>query len=178
MKKIVVASMNPVKCQVAELASRQVFKESVLCRGIAVDSKVPSQPFNGQVLNGAHNRLLAARAADQEADIWISMEGGIFNDVHDGNKLFNQAWILATDKSGFIAKSLTASFLIPTRVAALVLAGKDLAAATDEVFCTENCNESKGCIHFVTDRLISRMELYLPSVIIALTQLKHKEWYS
>ncbi len=177
MKKIIVASTDPMKYEVVEVAAICTFREACIVHGIDAEAKIPSQSFDGQVLNNAHNRLIAIRAQHPDADIWVSIEDGLFHDGNDGNKLFYRAWILATDASNFIAKSSTASFEIPLQVSALLQSGKDLRAAIKEIFFSGNSYIPKDCIHFISDGLVNYREFYLPAANIALTQLKHKEWY-
>ena len=49
--------------------------------------------------------------------------------------------------------------------------------AADKFFNGENLKQGIGAIGYLTDGLIDRTAYYLPAAIIALSALKHKEWY-
>ncbi|MEI7653104.1 MAG: DUF84 family protein [bacterium] len=82
--KIIVASTNPVKIEVAKQAFLHVFphKDPTII-GVSSDSGVPDQPFDDQVLQGAQNRLKNIIEAHPRADYWISQEGGLISNVTD-----------------------------------------------------------------------------------------------
>ena len=55
--------------------------------------------------------------------------------------------------------------------------GLELGDAADKFFHGKNSKHGIGAIGHLTDGLIDRAEYYLPAAIIALSALKHKEWY-
>lgn len=173
--KIIVASTNPVKIEVARQAFLHVFphKDAKII-GVSTDSGVPDQPFDDQILLGAQNRLRHIIQTNPEADYWISQEGGLY---HEGNRLFNRAWILVSDRDGTIGRSSTASFYIPLKVAEYIALGDELGTASDKFFRTTNSKQKGGAISSVTNGLIDRTAYYLDSAIIALCQVVHKDWY-
>jgi inosine/xanthosine triphosphatase len=175
MKTVIVASENPVKVAVAKRSFTAVFPgEEFTFTPVKSESGVSDQPFNDETQCGAENRLEFIRSKYPEADYWMSQEGGSFE---DGDALYNRAWIMACDKSGFIAKSSTALFYLPTEVTKLVQGGMELGHATDEFFSSVNSRHGVGAVGFLTDGIIDRENYYLQAAIIAVSQLKHKDWY-
>jgi non-canonical (house-cleaning) NTP pyrophosphatase len=69
MKRVIIASENPVKVRVAESAFAQVWPDQKF-EFIAVksDSGVADQPMNEETLIGAENRLRAIQISNPEAD--------------------------------------------------------------------------------------------------------------
>mgnify|MGYP001266267157 CR=1 FL=1 len=175
MKKVVVASENPVKVNVSRRAFAAVFpNEKFDFIALPADSEVPSQPFADETRQGALNRLASVRSREPQADYWISQEGGLFRFE---NRLFNRAVIMVCDRSGFVAESTTASYFLPTAVQKLVEEGMELGAATDQFFASRNSGRGQGAVAILTDGIINREEYYLSAAVIALSELKHRDWY-
>lgn len=175
MQKVIVASQNPVKIEVAKRAFGAIFpNEEFEYIGVKSESGVPDQPFGEETRVGAMNRLAYIKKMHPGADWYISQEGGLH---YDGDKIYNRAWIVAEDKTGAIGESSTASFYIPTKVAEYVRAGDELGTADDKFFGAENSKQSGGGIGFATDGLITRADYYLHAAIVAVCQVIHKEWY-
>jgi len=173
--KVIVASTNPVKIEVARLAFTKVFpNDTIEIIGVKSDSGVPDQPFDDETFLGAQNRLKYIQNTNPDADYWISQEGGLHN---EGLRMFNRAWIIVCDKEGTIGKSSTANYYIPTQMADLIRNGDELGTANDIFFNTQNSKQKGGAVACLTDGLIRRTEYYEHSAIIALTQVVHKEWY-
>src|SRR3990167_6363724 len=152
MKTVVVASENPVKVAVAQKAFAAVFPEEEFSFvSLKSESGVGDQPFNEE-----------------------TEQGGLFE---DGEALYNRAWIMVCDQNGFVTKSSTPLFYLPTEVVKLVRGGMELAHAADEFFGSVNLGQGVGAVGFLTDGIIDRENYYLQAAIIAVSQLKHKDWY-
>jgi inosine/xanthosine triphosphatase len=176
MKIVAIASTNPVKIEVAKRACAAVFPDETFeFIPLKSESGVPDQPMDEEGRRGARNRLAFIKKQRPDADYWISQEGSLFR---DGEKLASRAWIAAMDASGFVTESSTASFVLPEAVEKEVRGGLELGHAIDKVFNTTNSKHGEGAIWYLTDGLINRTEYYLPAAIIALSGLKHREWYS
>lgn len=175
MKRVIVASTNPAKVAVARLAFEAVHPdESFEFMAVKSESGVPDQPMNDETEQGAMNRLAFIRAQHPDADFWISQEGGTFE---DGDRLYNRAWIVVADKAGSITKSSTALFYLPTKIIEYIKAGMELGDANHAFFSTIDTKEGVSAVGHLTDGLMSREDYYLQAAIIALSELKHKEWY-
>jgi len=93
--KIVLASTSAVKMD----ACREAFasKAGVEIVGVKVPSGVAEQPFDGETVKGAMNRIDAARKLEPDADAWISIENGIFTDA---GAFDDRAVVAVMDKTG------------------------------------------------------------------------------
>ncbi len=93
MKRIVVASVNPVKVQAVLKGFQEMFpEEQFTASSIRVDSGVHAQPSsNEETLAGALNRAKEAIKQINEADYWVGIEGGIEN---LGGEISVFAWII------------------------------------------------------------------------------------
>lgn len=78
--KIVLASESAVKIAAVQKAFADTSIELIT---LSVSSGVSEQPMNDETLTGAFARLSAARAQEPNADLYISIENGIFEE--DGN---------------------------------------------------------------------------------------------
>jgi inosine/xanthosine triphosphatase len=175
MKTVIVASENPVKINVAKRAFAAVFpKEEFNFIAAKSQSGVSEQPMDDETKRGAENRLRYIMEQYPDADFWISQEGGL---CHDKERLFERAWILVADKSGFVGESTTGQFYLPKMITEYVREGLELGHAGDKFFNDENLKQGLGVIGHLTDGLIDRAEYYFPAAVIALSALKHKEWY-
>lgn len=175
MKTVVIASTNPVKATVAKCAFFAVFPEEKFSFvETKSESGVPEQPIDEETRRGAQNRLQHIRKQHPNADFWISQEGGLHR---ERGRLFNRAWIAVTDTTGFIAESSTAQFYLPKQIAQYIEEGMELGTAADKFFNSVNSKHGLGALGYLTDGIINRTEYYLPAAIIALSELKHKEWF-
>lgn len=164
-----------MKIAVAKRAFVSVFpSEQFEFVAVKSESGVPEQPMNDETLEGALNRLTFIRKKHPEADFWISQEGGIFT---EGNDMYTQAWIVIGNNEGHLTKSSTVGFRLPSKIVVDIKNGNELGEATDTFFVSQNSKHGLGAIGHITDGVITREDLYVQPAIIALSELKHNEWY-
>lgn len=175
MKKIVVASQNPVKAEAVLSGFTRIFpKEEFLLEKAAVDSGVDDQPLSDQVARqGAQNRAQNARLAVPEGDYWIGIEGGC--DFLDG-EMVAFAWVVVLSDQGY-GRARTAQFRLPDAVKALVESGLELGHADDQVFGRENSKQKSGAVGLLTGDVITRKTLYEQAIILALIPFKQPDLY-
>jgi inosine/xanthosine triphosphatase len=176
MKKIIVASSNPVKSEAVLNGFRRIFPDSNFSiDGVSMPSNVGDQPIGDhETLKGARNRALAARSAFPEADFWAGLEGGVdrFEDTWVGF-----AWIVILSKnSKGIAR--TGIFTLPPEVARLIEGGMELGDADDIVFGTRNSKQAAGAVGLLTGNSLTRAELYTEGVMLALIPIRNAKLYS
>jgi inosine/xanthosine triphosphatase len=118
MKKIVIASQNPVKIDAARLGFQSMFPdEDFHLQGVSAPSGVRAQPMSSQeTMIGAANRAKAAQKLRQDADFWVGIEGGI---EAEGEELAAFAWIVIRS-ANLEGKSRTGTFFLPYLVAKLI----------------------------------------------------------
>lgn len=176
MKKIIVASKNPVKSSAVLNAFRRVFlQEHFAIKSVDIPSNVSDQPMNDhEAFRGARNRAEAARQMVPDADYWAGLEGGV--DQVEGTWVA-YAWIvvLSGASEGW---ARTGIFSLPTKVAQLVKEGMELGEADDIVFGTKNSKHAGGAVGLLTGDALTRTELYAEGVILALIPIKNRQLYS
>jgi len=176
MKKIIVASNNPVKIQASLAGFQKMFpEEEFSAEGVSVESGVKDQPdTDEETYQGALNRIKNASVAVPDADFWVGLEGGIALQ-HDEMVTF--AWILIRGKNGQIGKGRTGTLFLPSKVAELIRQGKELGEADDIVFGKTNSKQANGAVGLLTHDVITRTDSYESAVVSALIPFKNPELY-
>lgn len=176
MKKIIVASKNPIKLQAALTGFSRMFPgEEFAIEGVTVESGVSDQPStDSESYQGAENRATNAQIAAPDADYWVGLEGGIETKQ---NEMEAYAWIVIKSKDGQTGKGKTAVFFLPAKVAELIHQGKELGEADDIVFARTNSKQAGGAIGLLTHDVVSRSAYYTEAVIFALIPFKNPELY-
>ena len=176
MKKIVIASKNPVKINAALGAFQKMFpRETFEIEGVSVPSGVADQPKSDhETFTGAWNRAVHASMHQAAADFWVGMEGGI-EDKNDEMGSF--AWMVVKAKTGKFGKGRTGTFFLPPKVAELIKQGKELGEADDIVFGRTNSKQENGAIGILTHDMVDRTEYYTTAVMLALIPFKNEHLY-
>lgn len=175
MKKVIIASKNPVKINAVKIGFEKMFPSEKFEFGcISVPSGVKDQPMNNQeTMTGAVNRAGNAKAQFQDADFWVGIEGGI---EKNGGEMEAFAWIVI--KSNDIdGKARTGTFLLSKKVIELIDTGKELGEADDIVFGHTNSKQKNGAVGILTGNVIVRTSYYTEAVILALIPFKNAEIY-
>ncbi len=172
MKKVVIASLNPVKIACIRQAFEKAFPgKAFTFQGVSAPSGVPEQPLSDQeTLLGAMNRAEYIRERIK-ADFWAGIEGGI---RPDGDDLEAFAWIViqSQKKTG---RARTGTFMLPPEVAALVRSGMELGHADDLVFRRDNSKQGNGAVGILTGDIITRTTYYEHAAILALIPFMNPE---
>ncbi len=176
MKKVIIASENPVKIEVAKQAFNVCFPdEKFEFIGVKSQSGVPDQPVGfEQTFNGMKNRIKFIKNIHPDADYFVGQEGGI-TDI--GKEMRECAYIGIEDKDGYFGYGTTPSFLVPFEIAEYVRQGDELGTANDKFAGLTNSKQAGGVIHTLTDGIIDRVKFYFQAAVIALMEIKHKDWY-
>jgi len=176
MKRIVVASTNPVKINTTRRAFERMFPdEEFEVFGVSASSDVSDQPMGEkETLLGATNRVKNARKVEVDADYWVGIEGGL---EEFDNNLLSYAWIVVESRDGVVGKGRTSSFFQPYKVAELVKQGKELGDADDIVFGLTNSKQGNGSVGILTGDVLTRTTYYEPAVILALIPFKNPELF-
>ncbi len=175
MKKIIVASENPVKINATQKGFIRMFpQDNFDIRSIKVDSEVSNQPQNDEeTLKGAENRAKNAKKAEKNADFWVGIEGGIDK---LGSQIYAFAWIVILSENK-IAKARTATFFLPEKIIELLNKGIELGKADDIIFKNSNSKQKNGAVGILTHNVIDRTEYYSQAVILSLIPFVNKELY-
>jgi len=176
MKKVIVASTNPVKINTTECGFEKMFPESKFdVTGVSSESEVSNQPMSEEeTLRGATNRAENAKKKVPDADYWVGIEGGL-EEMNGGMEAF--AWIVIKSKNALEGRGRTGSFFLPNRVVELIKDGKELGEADDIIFGKTNSKQSNGAVGILTGDILTRTSYYEPAVILALIPFKNPELY-
>jgi inosine/xanthosine triphosphatase len=176
MKKIFVASKNPVKINAVKEAFEKMYRgEEFEILSDSIPSGVSDQPLTDEeTYKGAFNRVNNAEASFPNADFWVGIEGGI----EDKNNEFEAfAWVVVKSTDGKYGKGRSATFFLPEKVSVLIKEGLELGDACDQVFDEHNAKQNQGTIGLLTSNNIDRTKYYLDPVIIALIPFKNPDLY-
>lgn len=176
MKKIVVASHNPVKAQAVLNGFQRLFpNEGFKIEMVTVDSGVSDQPMSDHnARKGAINRAQNAVKTVPDGAYWVGVEGGC--DYLD-EAMVAFAWIVVLG-DGMQGLARTGIFRLPPEVQDLVEAGLELGDADDQVFGKTNSKQKSGAVGLLTEDVITRRSFYEQAVILALIPFKNPELYS
>jgi inosine/xanthosine triphosphatase len=175
MIKIVIASNNPVKIHAALRGFQKAFPgREFEAKSIQVASGVSDQPMTDEeTLQGAQNRVTAARTLIPDGDFWVGIEGGV---EWMGSDLAVFAWIVIESQE-ISGKGKTGTFFLPPKLTELVRSGKELGEADDIFFNRKNSKQENGAIGILTKDLVDRRKLYEMAVIFALLPFINQDIY-
>lgn len=176
MKRVIVASTNPVKIKAAEKGFLRMFAgEDFKIEGMSAKSEVPDQPMsNEETLQGAINRVNNVEKLAPIADFWVGIEGGL---QEVGMEMEAFAWVVIKSKKGKMGKGKTGSFFLPKKLTDLVKSGMELGLADDMVFGKVNSKQANGTVGNLTGDVITRITYYETAVILALIPFMNIELY-
>lgn len=173
MKKVIIASKNPVKINAVKQSFQKVFPyETFTFESISAKSEVADQPMSSiETLKGAINRTNNAKI--KEADFYVGIEGGL---EKIENEMESFAWIVIQSKDK-MSKAKTATYNLPPKIIELIEQGYELGKADDILFKQENTKQEMGNVGLLTDNLIDRTKFYEQAIIFALVPHKKLELY-
>lgn len=175
MKKVIVASINPVKISAVKQGFEKMFPGvDFEYSGIVVPSGVLDQPMSSEeTLRGAHTRATNAEKSVPDADYWVGLEGGV-QEVGGEMEAFAWVTVLSSTRSG---KSKTAVYYLPKEVVRLIHEGKELGEADDIVFQRSNSKQDNGAVGILTGNVLDRAGFYSEAVILALIPFINEALY-
>lgn len=176
MKKVIVASKNPVKINATRNAFKKMFPNDLFeVEGISVSSGVSDQPLDeSETILGALNRADNACREDSTADFYVGLEGGIKKNDSDMEAF---AWCAIKSKEGLLGKGRTGSYFLPPKIVELIQQGKELGEADDIVFGRINSKQENGAVGILTNNVIDRTTYYTGAAILALIPFTNKDLY-
>ena len=177
MKKIVVASKNPVKIKAALDGFTKMFpEETFTAAGVDVPSEVADQPTtDAETYQGAFNRAKNASTYSSDGDYYVGLEGGI--ELKDGS-MEAFAWMVVISAGGQVGRGRTGTFFLPPKVSELVQQGMELGDADDIVFGKTNSKQAGGAIGLLTHDVIDRTGYYTEAIVFALIPFKNPSLFS
>lgn len=172
---VLVASNNPVKIAATAQAFQQMFPEHEWeVSGAHAPSGVSAQPFSDEeTWLGAKNRVAALQESHPNADFWVGIEGGV---KRYADQIETFAWMLITSPTQ-TGKARSAGFFLPPRVIELLDEGLELGHANDRLFEAENSKQKGGALGLLTHGVLTRTDLYVPALMMALIPFRRADLY-
>lgn len=115
MTTVVIGTENPQKREAIREAFKVYFREDVNVDMINVDSEVPKQPMNDQIMRGAENRIRNMKPLVPwgKYDFFVSVEAGI---MRIGKRYYNLQYVLVENtKTGKKSTGISQMIEIPKK---------------------------------------------------------------
>ena len=174
MKKVIVASKNPVKIQATKSMFEIVFDRSFYVVWKDISGWVKDQPnTEEETLLWATNRAMKAFDSSYDVEYWVGIEWWV---EKTKNWLLSIGWVVIKWKK-MVGRSRTASFFLPNMVAQLIDQWKELWEADDIVFGMTDSKKWLWAVGILTGGVLSRLSLYQTSIIQALIPFKRPDLY-
>lgn len=176
MKKIIVASQNPVKINATKIAFKKMFPNQTFeVEGVTVPSFVPDQPMSDEeTYEGASNRAQNAKIKIPTADFWVGIEGG----VEDRQSVMDAFGWMVILTNTMLSDARSCTFPLPPYVANAVRNGQELGAVNDAFFQEHNSKQGGGAIGSLTDNIVTRTDLYVQPLCLALIPFVQRQLWS
>ncbi len=186
MRYVVLGSTSPAKVRAVESALRKVHGHFVAVTHVNTPSGVPAQPVgDDETYAGALTRARGALALVPGAQLGVGIEAGVgrhwsengaggaraapdANGPASGGRLYTSAWVVVTDRAGRLGSARSATFEVPPFLAQRVSAGQELGTALDAAYGLERAKDGPGAAGVLTRGLVSRSDLYVQAVLLAL----------
>jgi non-canonical (house-cleaning) NTP pyrophosphatase len=154
----------------------------VIARPVQISA--PAMPLNDEeLMSGAKERAEAVRRAllneQQEADLFVGLEGGFHSQVQDGVRLtFLRGWAYATDgKQGFFGASPSIS--VPEALARRVIDHQlELGHVIDEVAGEHDVRSRQGAWGVFSRDLLTRSHSFETALVAAFAPFYNVKLYS
>ncbi len=134
------------------------------------------EPVNHEIYKGARNRVdnLIKYAKENQIDVeyFLGIESGITN-------LLGK-WVIINiavikNKEGYESWGASPAFPVPNKYVEEIIS-TDLGQVMDKMFKQNDLRSNKGGINFLTNGVISRIDLTKEAFIMALTQYINEFW--
>ena len=174
---ILVGSDNPVKLDAVKEAFSSYFSD-IEVKGVKIDTKVSDQPIDEETFEGAEFRAKALKKLNEKANIgakfFVGIEGGVINLY---SKWFAFGAVCIFDEKGSKGFGTSPFFEIWRDAVEDILEGKELGDIMGEITGDFEIKRKGGAIGFLTDNIMSRKDLYVPGIKLALIPLLKSELY-
>lgn len=168
--KILIATKNASKLQGAREAFATYFGNFEI-EGIPVESNVPEEPINEEIMQGAENRVKNlvkyAKANNIEADYFLSVESGLTKQL---GRWLNISIAIVRDKYGYESVGTSPAYPVPEKYVDEIIK-TDLEKLFTKIFNQDEINTNKGGVRLLTHGQMTRADLIMEAFLMALTQV-------
>lgn len=163
---LALGTTNPVKIEAAKRAFGR-YVPVVEATGVAVDTGVPEQPYDGEGPRGAVNRARAALDAVEGAGLGVGIEAAIATNDPSGEHLDVQ-YCAIVDGQGRVTLGHGPGFGYPPAVAEALRGGASVGDALARLSGNADIGRDQGAIGFLTRGGVTRQELTEWAVLMAI----------
>jgi len=166
---VAVGTTNRVKLEAVRDAFQRVFG-SVVVKGYKVDTGVSAQPKGRETITGARNRAQNAADAcprDFHPHFFVGIEAGLFK-VPQIRKYMDVQYCAVADRGGHFTYGHSPGFYYPPEFDKMIEAGEEVSDIIEELYGIKNIGKKNGAIGFLTDNAVTRKDLLVASVLMAL----------
>ncbi|MBQ9834160.1 MAG: DUF84 family protein [Bacilli bacterium] len=173
--KVLIGTKNPGKIQGAKEAFSNYFKDYEI-EGISVSSDVSEEPVNNEIYEGARNRvdnlIKYANENNITAEYFLGIESGITNLL--GKWIIINVAVIK-DKNGYESWGTSSAFPVPDKYVEEIIK-TDLGQVMDNIFKQHDLRSGKGGVSFLTNDVISRIDMTRQAFVMALSQHINEVW--
>jgi inosine/xanthosine triphosphatase len=164
---VAVGSNNIVKIEAVKNAFSNAFKSNPEIVSVEVESGVPPQPFNNELLIGAKNRAVGALHKVSGAEFGVGIEGG---GLDISGRFFVSTFVCIVRKDGVESFGMTGSFMVPKTVEKRMKSGEELGDVMDTIVGKKDTKRGIGAIGYYTKGLMTRSDYLEHGVLMALVR--------
>lgn len=174
--KILIGSKNPGKIEGAKKAFANYFSDFEI-EGVSVSSLVSEEPVNNEIYEGARNRVDNLMKYAEENNIEVEYFLGVESEI---TNLLGK-WVIINiavikDKNGYESWGTSPAFPVPDKYVEEIIS-TDLGKVMDNIFNQHYLRSGKGGISFLTNDVISRIDMTKEAFVMALIQHINKVWH-
>jgi inosine/xanthosine triphosphatase len=180
MKPVIVhvGSQNKQKISSVKAAFQQVFGECIV-RGFKVNSGVKAQPMGKDTIAGAGSR--AHKALDKKrkgrpATFGVGLEAGLFW-VPAIKDYMDVQYCAVVDRRGHVTYGHSPGFTYPPSFKKPIRQGKEVSDIVDDFFGIKNIGSKNGAVGLLTNDIVTRHDLLVAAVLMALVPRLKQELY-
>ncbi|MEM0097364.1 MAG: inosine/xanthosine triphosphatase [Conexivisphaerales archaeon] len=164
---VAVGSSNIVKINAVKNVFQMAFRTVPKIVPIEVESGVPPQPFNNDLLTGAKNRAKRSLNVVDEAEFGVGIEGG---GLDIAGRFFITTAVCIIRKDGAESFGMTGSFMIPKSVERKIKDGEELGDVMDSIIGSKDTKKGIGAIGYYSKGLMTREGYLEHGVLMALVK--------
>lgn len=178
MVVVAVGSSNPVKVSAVRRAFEKFF-DKVQVYAVPVVTTMPPQPIGLQkVVRGSIERALRALEQLADASYGVGIEAGLVEVPHTITGYCDQQFAAIADRAGRITVGGGPCFEFPKSVVERVLReGLEVEQVMEDLSGIKNIGELQGAIGYLSNGAISRFDLCLQAVLMALIPRLNSKLY-
>jgi inosine/xanthosine triphosphatase len=175
---VAVGSSNKIKLKAVSFAFEQVFGKSKI-KGFEVDSGVHPQPKGKETVLGARNRARDAleQCPDRfDAKFGVGLEAGLFW-IPSIKNYIDVQYCVVVDKGGHFTYGHSPGFTYPPSFQDKIKKGDEVETIVADLYNIKDIGEKQGAIGYLTDNRVTRKDLLVSAVQMALVPRLKRELY-